>query len=413
MKPELPVVILSARGDVQTKLRGFELGATDYVAKPFSLDELLARIRVRLRGAPTFGDEHVLRGGNVVLDVARRQAGVGRADGRPLRPRVPAAPPSARARRRGPEQRAAARRGVGLRLRPGLERRRRLRAPAAAEARPGGCRSRRCGMRVIGWLRRNPLEAAWAVFAVANWVAMIAWPAGRRSRSTSSGSASRRLRRPRLVDADDVGSALGRDRRDRASASRRRLQRHPALGRALRGAAHVGDVPGDGLACAAATGRARQVQGVAEMRASLLERQERFLHDASHELRTPVTIARGHLELLRREQPDAPELEVALDELGRMERIVERLLLLAKSEQQGFAFEEIDLEAFLSDLFIRWSEVAPRAWRLDVDLAGTAARRPRGAAERPRRAARERGQVHGSRRRRRARGARRTAAAAS
>jgi DNA-binding response OmpR family regulator len=76
-KPELPVVILSARGDVQTKVRGFELGATDYLAKPFSLDELLARIRVRLRRATTFGDEHVLRGGNVVLDVARRQAGVG------------------------------------------------------------------------------------------------------------------------------------------------------------------------------------------------------------------------------------------------------------------------------------------------------------------------------------------------
>jgi len=122
-------------------------------------------------------------------------------------------------------------------------------------------------------------------------------------------------------------------------------------------------------------GRRRQaalaeLQGVAEMRASLLERQERFLHDASHELRTPVTIARGHLELLRREQPEAPELDVALDELGRMERIVERLLLLAKSEQQGFAFEEIDLEAFLSDLFIRWTELAPRAWRLGVDLAG-------------------------------------------
>jgi DNA-binding response OmpR family regulator len=76
-KPELPVVILSARADVQTKLRGFDLGATDYVAKPFSLDELLARIRVRLRGAAAFGDEHVLRGGNIVLDVARRQARVG------------------------------------------------------------------------------------------------------------------------------------------------------------------------------------------------------------------------------------------------------------------------------------------------------------------------------------------------
>ena len=122
-------------------------------------------------------------------------------------------------------------------------------------------------------------------------------------------------------------------------------------------------------------GRRRQaalaeVRDLADMRASLLERQERFLHDASHELRTPVTIARGHLELLRREQPDAAELEVALDELGRMERIVERLLLLAKSEQQGSAFEEIELEAFLSDLFIRWSEVAARAWRLDVDLEG-------------------------------------------
>ena len=120
-------------------------------------------------------------------------------------------------------------------------------------------------------------------------------------------------------------------------------------------------------------GRRRQaalaeVQAVAEIRASLLERQERFLHDASHELRTPVTIARGHLELLRRERPETPELEVALDELGRMERLVDRLLLLAKSEQQGSAFQEIEVEAFLSDLFIRWSEVAPRAWRLDVDL---------------------------------------------
>jgi two-component system copper resistance phosphate regulon response regulator CusR len=76
-RPKLPVLILSARADLPTKLRGFELGATDYVAKPFSLDELLARIRVRLRGAASFGDEHVLRGGNVVLDVARRQAGVG------------------------------------------------------------------------------------------------------------------------------------------------------------------------------------------------------------------------------------------------------------------------------------------------------------------------------------------------
>ncbi|HVM56518.1 MAG TPA: response regulator transcription factor [Gaiellaceae bacterium] len=77
--PRLPVLILSARSDLPTKLRGFELGATDYVAKPFSLDELLARVRVQLRTAwpVDVGDEHVLRAGCVVLDLARRQARVG------------------------------------------------------------------------------------------------------------------------------------------------------------------------------------------------------------------------------------------------------------------------------------------------------------------------------------------------
>ena len=48
--PELPVVILSARSELSTKLRSFELGAVDYLPKPFSLDELLARVRVQLRG---------------------------------------------------------------------------------------------------------------------------------------------------------------------------------------------------------------------------------------------------------------------------------------------------------------------------------------------------------------------------
>ena len=76
--PSLPVLILSARSDLQTKLRGFELGARDYLPKPFSLDELVARVRVQLRATGT--DEHadlVLRAGPVELDVARRRARVG------------------------------------------------------------------------------------------------------------------------------------------------------------------------------------------------------------------------------------------------------------------------------------------------------------------------------------------------
>jgi signal transduction histidine kinase len=110
----------------------------------------------------------------------------------------------------------------------------------------------------------------------------------------------------------------------------------------------------------------RAVEQLAADRAALLERQERFLHDASHELRTPVTIARGHLELLERVEPEAaPEVAVALDELARIERIVERLLLLAKAGEGGFlTTETVEVEPFLEDVFMRWSEVAPRGWRL-------------------------------------------------
>jgi DNA-binding response OmpR family regulator len=75
-RPELPVVIVSARSDLPTKLRGFGLGASDYVSKPFSFDELLARVRVHLRHLQR-SDESVLNAGTVSLDLARRQARVG------------------------------------------------------------------------------------------------------------------------------------------------------------------------------------------------------------------------------------------------------------------------------------------------------------------------------------------------
>ena len=75
--PELPVVILSARSELATKLRGFELGAVDYLLKPFSLDELLARVRVQLRSARGGEDGRVLRAGELVLELARRQARIG------------------------------------------------------------------------------------------------------------------------------------------------------------------------------------------------------------------------------------------------------------------------------------------------------------------------------------------------
>jgi signal transduction histidine kinase len=113
-------------------------------------------------------------------------------------------------------------------------------------------------------------------------------------------------------------------------------------------------------------------EAIAENRAELLERQDRFLHDVTHELRTPVTIARGHLELLGLERPGAPELGIALDELGRIDRIINRLLLLAKTERPDFlAKREIDVETFVEDVFLRWSDVIARVWRLGPVAQGS------------------------------------------
>jgi DNA-binding response OmpR family regulator len=74
---DVPVLILSARSDLPTKLRGFDLGANDYLAKPFSFDELVARVRVHLRrGGDSSGGSHI-RAGSIELDLARRRAQVG------------------------------------------------------------------------------------------------------------------------------------------------------------------------------------------------------------------------------------------------------------------------------------------------------------------------------------------------
>lgn len=70
-KPSLPVLIVSARSELPAKLRGFELGATDYLTKPFALDELVARVRVQLRRSG--GDGATVTAGTLALDLVRRQ----------------------------------------------------------------------------------------------------------------------------------------------------------------------------------------------------------------------------------------------------------------------------------------------------------------------------------------------------
>jgi two-component system, OmpR family, sensor kinase len=96
--------------------------------------------------------------------------------------------------------------------------------------------------------------------------------------------------------------------------------------------------------------------------------QRRFLDDVAHELRTPITIARGHLEFLGDDPGERAEtVEIVTDELDRMSRYVTDLLLLAKSEQPDFLVPgTIDLGELALDLHHRVRGVAPRAWVLDA-----------------------------------------------
>ena len=72
--PRLPVVILTARGDIEDRVRGLDLGAEDSVAKPFAIDELAARLRARLRPRT---DALRLTVGDLELDLIARRARVG------------------------------------------------------------------------------------------------------------------------------------------------------------------------------------------------------------------------------------------------------------------------------------------------------------------------------------------------
>jgi DNA-binding response OmpR family regulator len=72
-KPSLPVILLTARAGVADRVEGLDLGATDYLTKPFAFEELLARIRARLRESGTRAETKIEAAG-IVLDLLEREA---------------------------------------------------------------------------------------------------------------------------------------------------------------------------------------------------------------------------------------------------------------------------------------------------------------------------------------------------
>lgn len=80
LKPSLPVILLTAQDDVGSKVGGLEAGADDYVTKPFSIEELAARVRARLRSRAE--EEMALKVGSLTLDVTAHRAFI---EGREIR----------------------------------------------------------------------------------------------------------------------------------------------------------------------------------------------------------------------------------------------------------------------------------------------------------------------------------------
>jgi signal transduction histidine kinase len=95
--------------------------------------------------------------------------------------------------------------------------------------------------------------------------------------------------------------------------------------------------------------------------------QRRFVDDAGHELKTPLTIVRGHLELLDEDPRARTEtLALVLDELDRMGRIVDDLLLLAKREEPGFLdLATVEVGGLTDEVLAKVQALAPRDWVLE------------------------------------------------
>ncbi|HAJ60475.1 MAG TPA: two-component sensor histidine kinase [Cyanobacteria bacterium UBA8543] len=100
--------------------------------------------------------------------------------------------------------------------------------------------------------------------------------------------------------------------------------------------------------------------------------QKDFFNDAGHELRTPITIIQGHLELMGDDPDEQQEtLAVVMSELDRMSRLVDDMILLAKAERSDFLqLETVDVASLTEELYAKAKMLADRDWQLDAIAQG-------------------------------------------
>lgn len=113
-----------------------------------------------------------------------------------------------------------------------------------------------------------------------------------------------------------------------------------------------------------------EVGRLAELERRRLMAQQLFIRFASHELRTPITIARGYTEVVRNDptrKGAVDDLTIVLDELDTLAKITQRLLTLMTLES-AYAVEEIDVDELLRRIMHRWQPVADRSWHVSSSV---------------------------------------------
>jgi DNA-binding response OmpR family regulator len=70
---DTPIIMLTARQEIADRVAGLDMGADDYITKPFSFDELVARIRVQLRRHDKIGEQHILHAADITLNTETRE----------------------------------------------------------------------------------------------------------------------------------------------------------------------------------------------------------------------------------------------------------------------------------------------------------------------------------------------------
>ena len=111
----------------------------------------------------------------------------------------------------------------------------------------------------------------------------------------------------------------------------------------------------------------REVDRIHELERRRLERQQMLVRLASHELRTPITVARGYTELVRAAHPDNKALQqdtgVVIDELDKVAGKTQRLVTLMQLDQPHPVCR-VDVDAELLRVVRRWEPTAPRRWKV-------------------------------------------------